>query len=165
MSEVQLRRWSENDAALLRRGNTPEMTVHIGGPETESEVISRHERYLRLWETNEARCFVVTDGSESLGAICCWKTTWRDQDVFEAGWFIVPEAQGRGLGSAAVRLLIDDTRAHAQGRRLLTAFPDGRNAPSNALCRNAGFTLAGQRAGVFRGADLAMNEWIFDLSA
>ncbi|WP_372460248.1 GNAT family N-acetyltransferase [Microbacterium profundi] len=63
--------------------------------------------------------------------MCCWKTTWRDQDVFEAGWFIVPEAQGRGAGSAAVKHLIDDTRAHVQRRRLLTAFPDEHNAPSN----------------------------------
>lgn len=165
MTEIRLRQWSENDEGLLRRGNTPEMTVHIGGPETEAQVIARHERYLRFWETNEARCFVVVDGSEPLGAICSWKTTWRDQEVLEAGWFIVPEAQGRGAGSAALLLLIDDAREHAEGIRLLTAFPDEKNAPSNALCRNAGFTLAGTRAGVFRGADLMMNEWVFDLQS
>ena len=165
MSDIQLRRWSENDAGLLHRGNTPEMTVHIGGPETEEQVVARHERYLRLWETQEARCFVVVDGSEPLGAICSWKTTWRDQDVFEAGWFIVPEAQGRGAGSAALTLLIDDARAHDDGRRLLTAFPDENNAPSNALCRNTGFTLTGQRADVFRAATLMMNEWVFDLQS
>ncbi|WP_310503226.1 GNAT family protein [Microbacterium sp. AK031] len=87
------------------------------------------------------------------------------QEVFEAGWFIVPEAQGRGAGSAALTLLIDDARAHADGRRLLTAFPDENNAPSNALCRNTGFTLTGQRADVFRAATLMMNEWVFDLQS
>lgn len=164
MSEIQLRRWSENDAGILNRGNTPEMTRHLGGPETDEQLAARHERYLRLWRTSEARSFVIVDGNDPLGAICSWKTTWRDQDVLEAGWFIVPEAQRRGAGSAALALLITDARVHGEGRSLLTAFPDENNAPSNALCRSSGFTLAGQRAEVFRGAELAMNEWVFDLS-
>lgn len=164
MSDIQLRRWSDEDDELLRRGNTPEMTVHIGGPETEAQVIERHARYLRFWDTGEARCFAIVDGAGSVGAICSWKTTWRDQDVLEAGWFTVPEAQGKGVGSAALRLLIDDARVHAEGLRLLTAFPDENNVPSNALCRKAGFTLAGQRAETFRGVELAMNEWVLDLT-
>lgn len=164
MSDIQLCRWSDKDAGLLRRGNTPEMTMHLGGPETEEDLSARHTRYLRFWETNEARCFVITDGADALGAICCWKTTWRDQEVLEAGWFVVPEAQGRGAGSAAVTLIVEDARTHAEGRRLLTAFPDEANKPSNALCRNAGFTLVGQKAEVFRGATLNMNEWVFDLT-
>lgn len=165
MSDIRLRRWSENDVGLLRRGNTPEMTEHIGGPETEAQIIDRHKRYLRVWEENTGRAFVVVDGAESLGAICSWKTTWRDQDVIEAGWFTVPEAQGRGVGSAALSLLIEDGRAYAEDRRLLVAFPDQANGASNALCRKAGFTLVGQRADEFRGAVLNMNEWVFDLTS
>lgn len=163
MSDIQLRLWSEYDAALLRRGNTAEMTVYIGGPETEAQVVARHERYLRLLEEGEARPFVIVDGTTPVGAICYWKTTWRDEDVLEAGWFIVPEAQGRGVASAALTLLIDDARTFAEGRRLLVAFPDQANAPSNALCRKAGFTLAGQRTEDYRGAMLDMNEWVFGL--
>lgn len=138
--------------------------MYIGGPESDAQVSDRHERYLRFWDTGEARSFVITDGAETLGAICVWKTTWRDQDVWETGWFVVPEAQGRGAGTAAVRLLVADARAHTEERTLLTAFPDRRNLPSNALCRNAGFTLAGQRPDVFRGASLQMNEWVLDLT-
>ncbi|MGV2983644.1 GNAT family N-acetyltransferase [Microbacterium sp. AGC85] len=164
MSDIELRLWSEHDAPLLRRGNTPEMTVHIGGPETDAQLGARHERYLRLLAEGEARPFVIVDGTESVGAICFWKTTWRGVDVFEAGWFIVPESQGRGVGSAALSLVVDDARAFAGGRRLLVAFPDRANGPSNALCRKAGFELAGQRTEEFRGAMLNMNEWVFDLS-
>lgn len=164
MSEIHLRRWSESDEAVLRRGNTAEMTVHIGGPETESQISDRHQRYLRVWHENTGHAFVIVEGTESLGAICSWKTTWRDQEVIEAGWFTVPEAQGRGVGSAALALLIDDARSYAEHRRLLVAFPDQANGPSNALCRKAGFTLAGQRDGEFRGAVLHMNDWVFDLT-
>lgn len=164
MSDIELRLWSEHDAALLRRGNTPEMTVHIGGPETEAQVAARHERYLRLLAEGEARPFVIVDGAEPVGAICFWKTTWRDHDVLEAGWFIVPEVQGRGVGSAALALTINEARDFADGRTLLVAFPDQANGPSNALCRKAGFTLTGQRTEDFRGAMLNMNEWVLDLS-
>lgn len=164
MSEIQLRQWSEGDSGLLRRGNTPEMTVHVGGPETEAQIRDRHERYLRVWEENTGRAFVVVDGAESLGVICSWKTTWRDQEVIEAGWFTVPEAQGRGVGSAALALLIHDAREFAGDRQLLVAFPDQANGPSNALCRRAGFTLVGQRDDDFRGTTLNLNEWVFDLT-
>lgn len=164
MGEIQLRRWSESDSGLLRRGNTPEMTTHIGGPESEAQIMDRHERYLRVWAENTGRAFVIVDGTEPVGAICSWKTTWRDQEVIEAGWFTVPETQGRGVGSAALALLVPDARSYAEHRRLLVAFPDQANEPSNALCRKAGFTLVGQRDGEFRGAVLNMNEWFFDLT-
>lgn len=164
MSDIQLRRWSEDDAELLRRGNTAEMTRHLGGPETEEQVADRHERYLRVWETNDARSFAIVDGADSLGAVCYWKTPYEDQEAFEAGWFVVPEAQGRGVGAAAVALLIGDVREHAEGRHLLTAYPDAGNMASNALCRVSGFTLVGQKSEVFREAMLNMNIWVFDLS-
>ncbi|MGM7696954.1 GNAT family N-acetyltransferase [Microbacterium sp. A84] len=164
MSEILLRPWSGGDLELLRRGNTADMTTHLGGPETEAQVIARHERYLRFWENDEARSFVMVDGADSVGAICYWKTTWHEEDAFEAGWFVVPEAQGRGVASIALVLLIDDARARAEGRRLLTALPDKRNGPSNAVCRKAGFALVGNRFETFRRAELSMNEWIFDLS-
>lgn len=141
------------------------MTRYLGGPETAAQVVARHEKYLRFWETGEARSFVIADGSDSLGAICYWKTQWRDERAFEAGWFILPDAQGRGAASTALVLLIDDARLHSEGRRFLTAFPDERNAASNAVCRKAGFSLEGNSSELFRGSVLAMNEWVLDLNA
>jgi RimJ/RimL family protein N-acetyltransferase len=164
MSEISLRPWSEGDLGLLRRGNTAEMTAHLGGPETEEQVAERHQRYLRLWKTGEAGTFVITDGTRELGSIAYWKTTWREDDVFETGWFVVPEAQGRGVASIALSLLIADARAHLDARRLLTAFPDVSNGPSNGVCRKAGFSLEGTKKMTFRGAELTLNEWVLDLS-
>ena len=46
--EVLLEPWSEGDLGLLRRLNAPEMTEHLGGPETEAKVVERHERGLAV---------------------------------------------------------------------------------------------------------------------
>ena len=48
MIEVTLHPWSPDDLDLLRRANTPELMDQLGGPETDDQVIARHERYLRL---------------------------------------------------------------------------------------------------------------------
>lgn len=37
MAQVSLDRWSDGDLALLRAGNAPGMTAHLGGPETEAQ--------------------------------------------------------------------------------------------------------------------------------
>ena len=43
---LTLEEWTEDSIDLLRRCNTPAMTEHLGGPETEEQLLSRHVRYL-----------------------------------------------------------------------------------------------------------------------
>lgn len=166
MSEIALRRWMPSDLELLVRGNSPEMTRHLGGPESDIEVVARHHRYLDFWATGTAaRPFVVVDGAEAVGAIGHWDTEWRGEPVRETGWFVLPELQGRSIGSAAVVLIVEDARAHSGGRALLTAFPAVENVPSNALCRRSGFENRGAEIFPFRGVELSVNAWVLDLSA
>jgi RimJ/RimL family protein N-acetyltransferase len=163
MSSFVLRLWRDDDLPLLHRANTPEMTAHLNGPESEESLLDRHERYLRLIETGAARMFVIESHGTPLGSIGHWTMRWRDEDALETGWFVLPEAQGQGVAGRALGLLIADAREHADGRRHLVAFPQTTNPPSNALCRNAGFRLAGTTTATFRGADLTMNEWVLEL--
>lgn len=165
VNELSLRRWSVDDFDLLRLANTAEMTAHLNGPETDEQLVARQERYLRLGESGEAWMFVVIDGDRPLGSIGCWRTDWHGEAVFETGWFVTPEAQGHGVASTALALLIDVMREHGSERRLLTAFPSVTNGPSNAVCRKAGFTHVGTVTDVFRDAALTFNEWVLDLSA
>jgi RimJ/RimL family protein N-acetyltransferase len=166
METLTLKRWSASDLELLRVANSAEMTAHLNGPETEEQLLDRNARYLRLWESGEARMFVIEDGDHrSLGAMGFWATEWRGDPVLEAGWFVVPEAQGRGVGARALALLIEDARQHREGRRLLTAFPSVTNPASNGVCRRAGFEMAGTKSVEFRGAELVLNEWVLDLDA
>ncbi|MGB3376629.1 MAG: GNAT family N-acetyltransferase [Microbacterium sp.] len=165
MEALALRLWSNDDLPLLRRGNTPEMTAHLNGPETEEQVRQRHERYLRLCASGEARTFVILAGDEPVGSIAYWKTDWHDQPALEAGWFVVPEAQGQGVASRALALVIEDARAHRGERQMLTACPAVENLASNGVCRRNGFTLHGTFTASFRGGDLTHNDWALDLTA
>lgn len=165
MATLELRPWHVDDLPLLVRANTPEMTSHLNGPETDEQVADRHARYLRYAETGEARMFAILLGSEPVGSIGHWKLRWNDQDAWETGWFVLPEAQGHRVAARALLHLIDDLRRRPEGRRSLVAFPSVENPASNAVCRRAGFVLRGSSTESFRGAQLTVNEWEFDLDA
>lgn len=161
MDHLQLRLWSPEDLELLHAANSPEMTAHLNGPESDEQLTERHERYLRLNAANEARMFVVIDNEgRPLGSIGYWPIEWRSEVAWETGWFVLPDAQGQGVASRALSLLIDDVRSHPAGPRPLVAFPGVDNPASNGVCRRRGFTLAGTVTEQFRGSDLAVNEWV-----
>lgn len=165
MTALLLRPWSAEDLPLLTQANTPTMTAHLNGPESEQELVDRHARYLRLGESGEARMFVIEDDGVPLGSIGWWNVDWRGSAALETGWFVLPEAQGRGAASEALALLVVDAREHRAGRRFLTAFPGAENAASNGVCRRNGFALVGTITETFRGGELVMNEWMLDLGA
>ena len=77
MRDVTLRRWTEHDLPVLRRGNTPEMTEFLGGPESDEQLEKRHAKFLRLWETGEARMYTVTvpEADVPVGSVGYWLTT------------------------------------------------------------------------------------------
>lgn len=161
---IHIRPWADRDLDLLRESNSPGMTAHIGGPETDDAVVARHARYLRMWHAGEARMFAIVDGAtdEGVGGCGWWNTTWHGDDVYEAGWSVVPEAQGRGVAIAAVRLLVADARLHGT-RRWLTAFPSVDNDASNRLCAAVGFTQRGVEIFPFRRTALTVNAWVIDI--
>lgn len=167
METLALRLWRSDDLPLLHRANSPEMTAHLNGPETIDQVEDRHARYLRYLETGEARMFVVLLGAVAVGSIGYWKVRWREQEAWETGWFVLPEAQGHRVAARALALIIDDASARVDesGRRMLVAFPGVDNPASNAVCRRAGFSHVGTMSGVFREQDLEMNEWALDLGS
>lgn len=160
---VTLTRWSEGDLALLERMNAPGMTVHLGGPETPAEVRDRHARYLRLWETDDARMFRIDVDGEPAGGIGYWDVDHDGRPAFETGWSVLSEHQGRGVAGAALRALLAEVRA--DGRRdLLVAYPGVDNAPSNALCARAGFEAQGEGTEPWRDGELTFRIWALDMS-
>ena len=161
---IRLEAWTDADLELLRQKNTPEMTKHLGGPETERKLLDRHRRYLRLTDPSVGQMFVVVlAGGERAGSVGYWERTWRDEMVYEAGWGIVPAYQGRGLATAAARAVVE--RARAQRRhRCLHAYPGVEHTASNAICRNAGFTLLGETDFEYPpGTVKRSNDWRLEL--
>ncbi|MGK9147816.1 GNAT family N-acetyltransferase [Plantibacter flavus] len=167
---IRLERYGPADLPTLERQNTPEMTTFLGGPESREKLLDRHERYQRYWRTGEARMYrIVLDEPDGpalgtgVGLIGFWSTTHGDEAVHETGWSVESAYQGRGIASAALRLVIDDARQHGTHRWLL-AYPRTDNVGSNALCRRAGFELLGEQAFEYpKGNPIVSNVWRIDL--
>lgn len=153
--------WGEDDLPLLQRLlGDPAMMGHLGGPESPEKIAERQERYL----TTPSQ-FKVLDGAEGVGWVGYWERDWRDDEVYEVGWSVVPAFQGRGIARAATALLLD--RARAEGaRRYVHAFPSVDNAPSNAICRRLGFALLEAHDFEYppgSGHVMRCNDWRLDL--
>ncbi|PFG34822.1 GNAT family N-acetyltransferase [Sanguibacter antarcticus] len=195
---VRIEPWSAADEELLVLANAPAMMLHLGGPETPAKLERRHARYLDGWRTGAAHVFRVVvdrspvdrrpdgrspddrgpgeDGADlpparSAGIVACWRTTWHDEPVFEAGWSVLPGYQGRGIATAATVAAIRATARHRSQpddrlRRFLHAFPKIENAGSNGVCRSAGLTWAGACEVEYPvGTPIRCNDWFVDLDA
>ncbi|WP_079189280.1 GNAT family N-acetyltransferase [Streptomyces kebangsaanensis] len=161
-NRVRLEPWGEDDLWLLRLHNSPEMTAHLGGPESEDQLAARHRRYLGL-ESGRMYRVVLADGGGTVGAIGFWEQAWRGGTVWETGWAVSPAFQGRGLAVRAARAVVAEARA-AGGHRYLHAFPKVEHAASNAVCRRAGFTLLGPVDFEYpKGHPITSNDWRVDL--
>ncbi|MFF0585809.1 GNAT family N-acetyltransferase [Streptomyces sp. NPDC003781] len=57
---------AEGDLWLLRRTNGPEATAHLGGPESEDQLLTRHRRYVRGLALRAARA--VSEAARAAGS-------------------------------------------------------------------------------------------------
>jgi RimJ/RimL family protein N-acetyltransferase len=165
MPEIQLKPWADEDLDLLRRLNTPEIWAHLGGPETEEKVLDRHARYLKAGEAGSGGMFTVVllPEGRTAGSIGYWEREWQGETVYETGWNVLPEFQGRGVATAAARAIVGVAAAERRHKQL-HAYPSVDHPASNAICRKAGFTLAGPHDFEFpKGSFMRCNDWRYDL--
>lgn len=160
---ITLERWDAADRGLLTLLNTPEMTAHLGGPETAEQLDARHERYLRTGHDRPGAMYRIDVDGDPAGGIGFWPVDDGGVAAFEAGWSVVPEHQGRGVATEALRQLIAEVRRDGS-RSLLLAFPGVDNAASNALCARAGFEQRGVGSEPWRGGILTFRRWALDMS-
>lgn len=161
--DVTLRVWGDDDGALLAALNTPGMTEHLGGPESDDDLVERHERYLRLNASEEAAMRVVEVDGIAAGSIGFWEAEDDGVPVYEAGWSILPAFQGRGVARTALGAILR-LAAERGDRGAVVAYPAIDNAPSNALCRRAGFEERGVGRMPWRGGELTFRTWVLDVS-
>ncbi len=164
---IRLESWADEEAyiELLRRMNAPEMTRHLGGPETEEQLIARHKRYLKVNQAGSGRmCRTVwLPTFETVGAIGYWETLHHGETVYEIGWSVLPEFQGRGVAVAATGAAIASAKSERK-HRFVYAFPSVDNTASNAICRKNHFTFVGECEFEYpKGNFMQCNEWRLDL--
>ena len=140
----------------------PEVMRDLGGPLDPAEVPALHARRVEGIEAGNTWFFTIRLGGDGppVGTVCLWDDDHHDQrGGSEVGWMVLPDYQGRGIASAALRELIE--RARADGRwGDIHAYPNETNAASNALARATGFTLIGTVDVEFRGHRLRCNDWV-----
>jgi RimJ/RimL family protein N-acetyltransferase/predicted N-acetyltransferase YhbS len=161
---VRIEPWGEGDLPLLEKAlGDPQMMQHLGGPETAEKIAERQTRYERPG-SGQFKIVDETTG-EGIGWVGYWERTWRDEQIYEIGWSVLPGFQGRGAASTATAQAIDMARSEGK-HRFVHAFPSVENAPSNAICRKLGFTLV--EAAEFEyppGNFMQCNDWRLDLLA
>ncbi|MDA4136809.1 MAG: GNAT family N-acetyltransferase [Thaumarchaeota archaeon] len=162
---VSIRPYGEGDLWILERTmGDPAQTTYLNGPETAEKIEKRHRKYLALSADSHAGCmFTVLAGSDSApaGNVGYWESEWKGQKGWEVGWLVIPEFQGRGVATAATKLVIESL-ARLQGYRFVFAFPSVDNRPSNAVCRKLGFALIGDVISEYppdSGRSLHVNVW------
>jgi RimJ/RimL family protein N-acetyltransferase len=163
---IELMPWSDGDLWVAEKIlSDPAMMEHLGGAQDREQILDAHSRYLDAGRSGTDGMFTVVmrPDSQVAGNIGYWDKPWRDELVYETGWMIFPEYQGRGLASEALSVLIARLRLEP-ARRFLHAFPEVGNVPSNALCRRAGFTNLGECDFEYPpGHPLRCNDWRLDL--
>src|SRR5205085_4045363 len=82
----------------------PAMTEHLGGPESPEKLLKRQSRYAQ----SGSGMFKIVDEEtgEATGSVGFWERDWRDQRVYEVGWSVLPEFQGRGIAGDATAQVI-----------------------------------------------------------
>ena len=164
---IALRAWREDDLPLMQTiMGDPQMTEHLGGPESAENLRSRLRRYID-GPADTSHMYVIVIGAEQIaaGSVGYWEKEWQGQRVWETGWHVLPEFQGRGIATRATAIVIQRARAMAL-HCFMHAFPSVANAASNVVCRKLGFTLQGEVDFEFPpGHWMRCNDWRLDLSS
>lgn len=161
---IRLRAWTQADLGLLQQANTPEMTEHLGGPETADQLLDRHHRYLKLKDPGAGQMLaVILPDGQPAGIIGYWERPWLHEQVYETGWHVLPGLHGRGIATAAARAVAALARTHRRHPHL-HAFPATGHPASNAVCRKAGFALLGETDIEYPpGSYMRCNNWRLEL--
>jgi RimJ/RimL family protein N-acetyltransferase len=143
----------------------PVMMRELGGAVDREEIPRIHRMRVETVSRGEWWFAIVPDPPGSpAGTIGIWESKFREQPIHEIGWMVLPEFQGRGIASEALRMIVERARSDPRFDRI-HAFPAVSNDPSNALCRRAGFTHAEECDVRFRDRPLRCNHWELDVSA
>lgn len=138
--EIRIGRWGPDHLSLLEwTMGDARMTEYLGGPESDENLAERHVKYQKLARSGRAGC----SGSSMRRAVASVGRLLGQGvggHVYEIGWLVVPEAQGRGVASMATSHAL--ARAKDDGKhRCVHAFPSVENLASNTICRKLGFEL------------------------
>lgn len=156
--DVALKPWQESDFSLLKKMNIKKMWEHLGGPESDEKVLKRHQKFLEFNPGRTCMYAILIEGKPG-GSIGYWEKKWQNRDVFEVGWMVLPEFQGKGVATIAAKKLLDLMRFELSGAEV-HAFPSASHPASNAICEKSGFIFEGTTDFEFpKGSWMNCHDW------
>ncbi len=156
---MELRPYTDGDIWLTEELETdPEVMSELGGAHPVESIPATHARRMKHVEAGDLWLVIEPEPGVAAGTIGVWPTTEDGLDMFEVGWTVRPRFQRQGIATRALALLIERCRAEP-GIESIHAFPGVSNVPSNALCRNAGFSLVEELEVLYRDRPLKVNHW------
>jgi RimJ/RimL family protein N-acetyltransferase len=160
---MELEPYTEADEWLTVALETDPVTMaELGGPWSPEKARETHARRLRSMAEQGSWCLKIVPDPDTgpVGSLMLWDSEWEGEPISEAGWMVLPEHQGRGYASAALRLFLEDARASGRWGDV-HAFPGASNAASNALCRKLDFELIGRGEADYAGRHFPVNHWVW----
>lgn len=141
------------------------MMAHLGGSWLKEQMPQKLRRDVALVESGRAWVFKIIpdDSGLAVGTVCIWENTWRGGIINEIGWMILPQFQGRGRATQAVRAILDKACSEQRWREAIHAFPSITNEPSNAVCLKTGFSRIEECDIEYASHLLRCNHWRLDL--
>ena len=147
------------DLPIYRRMMTdPLVMAELGGPLAEEGLREKWQGIVDSVRDGSVWYLAIVpnaDSDETAGTVCVWEHEWRGDQINEIGWMVVPEQQGRGLASGAVRSVLDRARAENRwgrpahripaGRGRRTSGNGGESEGESARCRASARSVAGER--------------------
>ncbi|MGE6717364.1 GNAT family N-acetyltransferase [Peribacillus frigoritolerans] len=162
-TRLEIKPWEDKDLQLLFQLNAPEMMEHLGGPESNEQILKRHQRYLQIGDKGCMFSITPFPEAKAAGSVGYWQKVWNDEFVYEIGWSVLPSFQGKGIASHAVKALIEKIKAE-RNYKYIHAFPSITNPASNAICRKLGFNLISECEFEYPpGSFMKCNDWCLEL--
>jgi RimJ/RimL family protein N-acetyltransferase len=142
---VRLRPWQVTDLDCVREAGTdPRIPSGTTVPATytlEEGVAFIDRQRLRI-ERGEGVSLAATDAATDRAAGLVWLAVRPQPGVLGLGYWVVPRARGRGVGTRAVRLAVAWALGGGDVARV-EAWVEPGNLPSQRLLAAAGFTREG----------------------
>ncbi|RRN73892.1 N-acetyltransferase [Peribacillus simplex] len=162
-TRLEIKPWEDKDLDLLFQLNAPEMMEHLGGPESNEQILKRHQRYLQIGNKGCMFSIILFPKAEAAGSVGYWQTIRNDENVYEIGWSVLPSFQGKGIASHAVKALIEKIKAERK-YKYIHAFPSIHNEASNAICRKLDFRLTSECEFEYPpGSFMRCNDWCLEI--
>ncbi len=149
---VRLREWHDDDvAALVLVYDDPEVarwTPVVTPFDARAARFYIAAAHGRRAAGRGVQLAITTDGRLPLGEVLVFPSATDERDV-ELAYGVGPAHRGRGLASAAVRLVTEYAARHTRPRRVVLRIEAG-NTASEAVAASTGFVLTGDEPVVRR---------------